>query len=302
MIHYALDHQALIDAINQELGSQAKQDSWWRRAHADFQRAVQERRFEKTHAYWSEIKGAFIELQHHKCAYCERPMAQGPNRAIDYDVEHHRPKSQTQAWPDAATVQRLKITYQVGQGRARGYPELAHQPSNYAVACKVCNSPLKADHFPLLGQAHQDSYDIAELNRVEQPAIPLPLGDWGEDPSGFLDFEGFVAVAGSADPAQRLRAQVVIDFFELNLRPDLLLGRAQAIALLHEHLRETQQPVLAHDVAQAQAWLQADLADSAPYAAAARAFAKLNGRNPARAREVARLAHQYLASKGACAR
>ena len=297
MIHYAVTLNELIAAINAALGTQARQDSWWGRAHADFRRAIRTKVHDKRKAYWSEVKGAFIALQHDKCAYCELPMPQGSKSRIAYDVEHHRPKSSTSPWPDAKTAQALSISYQVGAGRARGYPELAHHPFNYVAACKVCNSPYKGDFFPILGTAHPSSYLIDELNRREEPAIPLPLGDWGEDPEGFLTFEGFIAMPRHQSGPRRLRAQVVIDFFELNRRADLLLGRAATIALLYQHLKEVAQPDLAADVAEAQSWVDADTHEAAPYAAAARAFKALYDADRPRAVEAVRLANRYISTK-----
>lgn len=297
MIHYPISVEALVDAINTALGSQSRQDDWWFRAHADFLRAIKDRRFISAQAYWGEVKGAFMALQENKCAYCEQPMPQGSKSSIAYDVEHYRPKSSTKAWPDAKTRQRLAIGYDVGQGRARGYPELAHHPCNYAVACKVCNSPYKSDCFPILGKADEDEFDVAALKAAERPALPLPLGTWGEDPGSFLTFEGFIALPASPDPALRRRAEIVIDFFELNRRADLLLGRATAITLLYQQLKEVQKPELAADAVEAQAWVDACLVDGAPFSGAARAFHRTYKADPSKAVDIVRLANRYLARK-----
>ena len=297
MIHYQATLGQLVGAINATLGTVAKQNSWWYRAHSDFVRAVKQRTHIAKQAYWSEIKDAYITLQCNKCAYCETPMPEGSKALIAYDVEHHRPKSRTSAWPDAKKRQSLAIDYHVGSGRSRGYPELAHHPYNYAVACKVCNSPYKGSFFPILGKADDASYVVAVLNKHEHPTIPLPLGDWGEDPSAFLTFEGFIAVPASADAQSRKRAQVVIDFFELNRRPDLLLGRATAIVVAYQHLKELRDPDLATDVAMAQSWVDSDLREAAPYASAVRAFKHLFDTDEAKAREVARLANRYISKK-----
>jgi hypothetical protein len=297
VIHHAATIAQLTAAIEAQFDTPARAQAWWRKAHADVQRAIADGKHDQAAACWTDVKGAYIALQHDKCAYCELPMPQGAKSRIAYDVEHHRPKSRTRPWPDARTRQALGITYQVGAGRTRGYPELAHHPLNYLVACKVCNSPYKADRFPVLGQADPDGTDPRVLNQRELPAIPLPLGDWGDDPAAFLDFEGFIAVPAAGTPMQQLRAQIVIDFFDLNRRADLLLGRATAIALLHGHLKEVQAPDLARNAAEAQRWVDAALDASAPYAAAARAYHRLHLRNPARAGDVARMALRYVASK-----
>jgi len=124
---------------------------------------------------WSEVKGVYMKLQHHKCAYCERPMAESPEAKLEYDVEHFRPKSRVTPWPDEDTAKRLRIRYKVRSGAARGYPLLAHDPRNYAVTCKVCNSPLKADHFPIDGKpARSGSARSSMRGRSHSSSFP-----WG---------------------------------------------------------------------------------------------------------------------------
>ena len=39
---------------------------------------------------WSETKQVYIELQHSKCAFCEKPL----EGRIEQDVEHFRPKGE----------------------------------------------------------------------------------------------------------------------------------------------------------------------------------------------------------------
>lgn len=297
MIHHEVTLDELVGAINSALGNLKRQRAWWAKAHRDFLRAIDEQTHNAKQAYWSDIKEAYITLQCFKCAYCETPMPQGSKALIAYDVEHHRPKSTTSPWPTAEMVTLLGIRYKVNMGRRRGYPELAHHPYNYAVACKVCNSPYKSSFFPILGEPDASSYHVEQLNQKERPAVPLPLGDWGEDPASFLTFEGFIAVPASDDAQLRKRAQVVIDFFELNRRPDLLLGRAAAIVVAYQHLKELNQPDLASDTAMAREWVDGDLRPSAPFAAAVRAFKLLFDTDELRAREVARLANSYISKK-----
>ncbi len=297
MIHYPVTLSELVSAINRTLGTAKRRQAWWAKAYSEFLRAVSQRTHDSKRTYWSDIKEAYITLQCNKCAYCEAPMPHGSKALIAYDVEHHRPKSATTPWPTAEMIKVLGITYKVNAGRTRGYPELAHHPYNYAVACKVCNSPYKSSFFPILGKPDATSYDVVQLNKQERPAIPLPLGDWGEDPSQFLTFEGFIAVPASNDEQLRKRAQVVIDFFELNRRPDLLLGRATAIVLTYQHLKELNQLDLAPDVETARSWVDADLRQTAPFASAVRSFKVLFDTDEPLAREVARLANSYISKK-----
>ena len=44
---------------------------------------------------WSDIKQVYIDLQHTKCAFCEKPL----EGKIEQDVEHFRPKAAVAPWP-----------------------------------------------------------------------------------------------------------------------------------------------------------------------------------------------------------
>ena len=287
MIRYPLTQTALVDLVNQAC------PSWWQRSYADTQVAIKSRQHNTARQYWGDVKSVFIRLQGSKCAYCEKPMAQGSFNNIDYDVEHYRPKSSCKIWPTDAAKKRLGIDYVVNSGRSRGYPELAFHLFNYAVACKVCNSPYKSDCFPILGAPNEHDYDAGVLNASERPVIPMPIGDWGEDPSSFLDFEGFIAVAKDQTPAVKRRAQILIDFFELNSRRDILVGRATAIALAYKHLREEVNLDLAISEAQAQEWVSGVQLDTAPFAAAVRAFVRKYEQDKTAAKKIAQLAVQF---------
>src|ERR1700722_7822794 len=73
MIHYKIDREKLQAEIEKE---QSK-DKWWGKAYREFKKAIDTQTHDKKCEYWTEIKGAYIRLQHNKCAYCERPMAKG---------------------------------------------------------------------------------------------------------------------------------------------------------------------------------------------------------------------------------
>ena len=148
---------------------------WHERAAKRTRQARQRKRF-VGEGIWSEVKRVYMALQSHKCAYCERPMADSPHASIEYDVEHFRPKSRVTPWPDAKTARELRIRYKVRSGAAKGYPLLAHDPHNYVVTCKICNSPLKADHFPIDGEPSSAGSDITTLNAEEKPLLIYPLG------------------------------------------------------------------------------------------------------------------------------
>ena len=82
-----------------------------------------------------------MELQRHKCVFCERQLGHG---AIEHDLEHFRPKGSTAPWSPMALP-----THGVGAGRAEGYWWLSYDLGNYAASCKFCNSTLKSNRFPI---------------------------------------------------------------------------------------------------------------------------------------------------------
>lgn len=252
---------------------------------------------------WSRIKRVYMAAQHHKCAYCESPMPEGDDALIAYDVEHFRPKSQVTPWEGHNR-----------QGRRRGYWWLAHAPLNYAVSCKVCNSPLKADRFPVLGKAagapgkalvkvgcqtvFGDAWvrAIQKLNAQEQPVLIYPLANLDEDPQRLLKFNGAVAAARSRSGTRAVRARKTIAFFKLNVeRVDLMKGRARVITAMAEKLALLRTGTKAQR-ARRQVELEDMVADDAPFAACARDFLKLHARSPAKAREMAEAASDLLRS------
>ena len=273
---------------------EAEAPSWLNRAARRTQQARRLKRFTGT-GIWSEVKRVYMELQHYKCAYCERPLAKGQHANIDYDVEHFRPKSRVTPWPDPETAKRLRIRYKVKVGSPKGYPLLAHEPLNYAVTCKVCNTPLKSDHFPIDGEPSKAGADIAKLDAEEKPLLIFPLGTTGPAPDELITFEGVLPVPTKRSGYERKRAQVTIDFFELHLRTDLRDARAHLLVLLWETLQRArtgtpEQRLLAEGI------LKRSRRDF-PHAGCARAFLDLHARDPAKAEAYFIEAQRLLASK-----
>lgn len=286
-----------IPVTPEELARRIDQEApgWSARAAKRTQQARQQKRF-TGEGIWSEVKRVYMTLQHHKCAYCERPMAEGPHANIEYDVEHFRPKSRVTPWPDAKTARELRIRYKVRNGAAKGYPLLAHEPRNYVVTCKVCNSPLKADHFPIDGKPSRAGSDIAKLDAQEKPLLIYPLGMGNPAPEDLITFEGILPVPAKRGGHDRKRAQVTIDFFRLHLRTDLRDGRAHLLVMLWEKLERAkkgtpEQRRLATEV------LSAARQDDFPHARCARAFLDLYARDPTKAKEYYLAAHQLVTRK-----
>lgn len=195
-------------------------------------------------AIWSEVKFVFVELQCYKCIYCERPLAKtktgSPEKVlVEYDVEHFRPKNRVTLWPTPADLARrpsLGYSAPVHSGASGGYPHLAFEIGNYIVSCKPCNSSYKLDRFPISGVAGAMPDEISKLDAMEGPFLIFPFGERGEDPARFLEFFGALVRVKPPAGADRFRARVVIDFFELDTREDLLELRCAVIRELWPHL------------------------------------------------------------------
>lgn len=291
MIRIPVTSQELKRLIEQEV------PGWLERAATRTRQARKQKRFTGP-GIWSEVKRVYMALQHHKCAYCERPMAEGPHANIEYDVEHFRPKSRVTPWPDPKTAKELPIRYKVRSGATKGYPHLAHDPHNYVVTCKVCNSPLKADHFPIEGTASTAGSDIAKLNAEEKPLLIYPLGMTDPGPEALITFEGVLPVPARRSGHDRKRAQVTIDFFRLHLRTDLRDARAQLLVLLWDKL-QLEQKGTSEQRRLAREAISALRQSEAPHAGCARAFLELYARDPAQAKAYYLEAHKLLVSKKA---
>jgi hypothetical protein len=100
---------------------------------------------------WGKIKRIYIELQHSKCGFCEKPLEGN----IEQDVEHFRPKTEVRHWDVPARLATLEVVVrQPADGSSEpGYTQLAYSPFNYLMACKTCNTTLKKNFFPIEGAA-----------------------------------------------------------------------------------------------------------------------------------------------------
>ncbi len=177
-------------------------------------------RFGESSSIWSEIKTVFIELQHQKCAYCERSLPGETFGLAEYDLEHYRPKGRVQVWP--APTDGLNYSFQTGVDNPTGYYWLAYGLGNYAVACKSCNSGLKLDRFPIAGTRGTTVTSIAMLNKTEKPFLIFPIGLTDDNPRDLIGFLGAVPSPKAKTGRKQRRAQVTIDFFRLGLVLKLL--------------------------------------------------------------------------------
>lgn len=310
MIRIEISDEALLAAIEKA------KPGWLRRARDRRDAVLAAGRIAESDAIWSEIKEVFILLQAHKCIYCERPMPKTDSEsadkvAVDYDMEHYRPKSRVTAWPTQETIQRRPGvgSYQgsVRAGSAEGYLRLAFEPSNYMVACKVCNSSYKADRFPIAGTPDTISTDIAALDSIERPLLLFPFGERGVEPRAYFRFLGTMVYPRALRTTARtrravgaykqLQAQVTVDFFELDTREDLIELRCYLIQALWPQLENLSsldevERTLARDFVRA-----VRLQQRFPQMAWGRAFIALYRKDRGAARTWYQAAAQYLSTK-----
>jgi hypothetical protein len=271
--------------------------TWLSRASERTEHFREVGRYDEESGIWSEIKEVYMELQHHKCAYCERRLAGPPFGDVEHDVEHFRPKSSVKAWPTATITSERGISYTFATGEAAnpGYYLLAYSPLNYTTACKTCNSPLKANYFPIAGARNTTGEDPTLLGG-EEAFLIYPLGSFDTDPEEILTFDGIIPSPVKKTGKTARRAKVIIDFFELDNREELRRERSSVIVWLWiaHRLLSTGGPV---DRSFAQKSIDNMTAPGSPHTSCARAFLKLIGENPTRAEVIATEANDYLGSE-----
>lgn len=232
MIRYPLDLAQLENDI-------AAIDPRWRsKTRRRTNKFVRSGRYEEKSSLWSVVKPAYMETQHHKCVFCERQFENGQYGKIEFDLEHFRPKGSVNAWPDDNRHPNLSYPFPTGENSVTGYYWLAYEPTNYAASCKVCNSALKSNYFPIAGDRATALAVAPELGN-EQPYLCYPLGSDDADPEDLITFVATTATPKATDAHMRRRGQIIIDFFDLNGRELLHRQRAQMISLVGGALAQT---------------------------------------------------------------
>ncbi|HEV7504535.1 MAG TPA: hypothetical protein VGS07_06470 [Thermoanaerobaculia bacterium] len=234
--------------------------------------------YEEEAGTWSVIKGAYMKLQHAKCAYCERKAGEDDESKIEHDVEHFRPKSKVREWPP----KKRKLTYSFATGEAAdvGYYLLAYNLFNYAVACKKCNTIYKSDYFPIAGKARVVDRDEAQDLAAEEPFLIYPVGDVDEDPEDLITFQGLIPMPRHDAGRPHDRARVTIDFFKLDVRSELIFQRALILKSLYwalDDLKTAQDP---RRRKAAQQTVDLALSPASPHTSCARAFHALCTEDP----------------------
>jgi hypothetical protein len=192
-------------------------------------------------SHWGKIKQVYIDLQHSKCGFCEKPL----EGKIEQDVEHYRPKGKVTAWkaprPLAKVIadEGLGVVQPADGSDEPGYALLAYHPGNYLMACKNCNSILKKNFFPVAGKRDSAGTNPARM-KAEKPYLIYPIGDGDEDPESLIRYDGLSPQPVARTGFGRLRALVTIEVFKLDdwrTRKMLLRGRAHLIRELYLALR-----------------------------------------------------------------
>lgn len=251
---------------------------WLQRAAERTAQFIAAGKYEESSSIWSEIKPVFMALQANKCVFCELQLQSGDLGRIDHDLEHFRPKSSVKSWP----LKKSKVSYDFDTGgKGDGYYWLAYDLANYATSCKVCNSPLKSNNFPINGPRateHRRPRDLTD----EQSFLCYPIGDLDTDPQALVSFLVTTAVPASKDTMLARRGRIIIDFFGLNEREDLHRGRARMIMILGEALKAIAE---GRDVERNRLIAAKVVASDVPHTSCSRSFARMWQEDEGKARE-----------------
>lgn len=223
MIRYDTDAARLLADIS------TIDSRWAAKAATRTAKFVRAGSYSEKSSLWSTVKPAYMKAQWSKCVFCERQFENERYGKIEFDVEHFRPKSSVVAWPSPTLHPNLSYAFATGAA-ATGYYWLAYDVENYAASCKVCNSALKSNYFPIAGNRGAAGGNFAAL-AFEEPFLCYPLGTLDDDPEDLVSFIATTATPKAADGHRRRRGQVIIDFFDLNGREQLHRQRAQMISM-----------------------------------------------------------------------
>ncbi len=300
MIRYAVTSKALREEI------EAHKAGWLERAREKTIEVRKKGHVDEDDGIWSEIKAVYARLQFYKCVYCEKPMPQEEvdgeagfgKGAVEYDVEHYRPKNRVKDWPTAAVKAQRKIDYddEINAGESAGYVRLAFDPDNYGLSCKTCNSGHKSDSFPIAGATKKSLIKHAALDAHERPLLMLGIGENVEDPEEVLGWVGPLPFARKKSGYEHLRARVCIDFFALDTRSDLMLQRAILITLLWGKLEERASAIGA-EKQRLDGVVQGFTASKMYFCACARAYTALHAKDRSQADALQLRCQEYLVSR-----
>lgn len=280
MIRYPISSADLKDSIT------ATSATWFDRAATVLENLPDVPESSDFKGIWSEIKEVYMDLQHSKCAFCEKPLE---NR-IEQDVEHFRPKSEVTQWtPPQDLIDAGVVVKQPADGEPEmGYRFLAYHPFNYAASCKNCNSVFKGNFFPL-GKSRKTEAKRPPADSTEEPFLIYPIGDSDENPEDLITYEGMSPMALPTTGRGRLRALVTIAIFKLGdpvERKIFFQERARAIERLFFALEAIAANASAETVALAQTAVDRCVQPSSPFSSCLRCFRRLYEASQDDARQV----------------
>ncbi|RYZ86423.1 MAG: hypothetical protein EOP06_14505 [Proteobacteria bacterium] len=265
MIRYPWNDEAVEQAIS------LIDQNWLGKAAERTDALIRLGRYEEKSSIWSKVKPVYMKLQQNKCIYCEQQMEGGTYGPIEWDLEHFRPKSNVEPWPN--TTRHPEVTYDIPLGDASlaGYYWLAYDLHNYAASCKVCNTIFKLNFFPTLNERAQVQRTDENL-RGEGSLLCYPLGERDEDPENLITYTLTMAIPKYQNGPENLRARVIIDFFGLNRRDYLHKQRAQMIGAVGTLLAERDRGEMSEVIMAELACMERS---HIPHAACVRAFIRL---------------------------
>lgn len=291
MIRYETDADQILKGID------TIDPKWKTKAEARTKKFIKAGGYAEKSSLWSTVKPVYMRMQWNKCVFCERQFENERYGKIEFDVEHFRPKSSVVAWPSPTAHPHLGYAFGTGGGSGAGYYWLAYDVENYAASCKVCNSTLKSNYFPIAGARGAAGSDVSVLT-AEEAFLCYPLGDLDENPEDLITFVATVAKPRAPDGQQRRRGQVIIDFFDLNGREQLHRQRAQMISLFGGALAAAQ----AGTATAADRNLISRMDQPAlPHAACVRAFRRLYDDDPSEGDRVYDACREYVFDQTASA-
>ncbi len=151
--------------------------------------------------HWNEpdVRGALYTAQGRACAYCGCALPRNDRG----DVDHFRPKSSVR-----------------GERAHGGYWWLAYDFTNYLLSCRICNSTLKSDRFPIRTGCKRCTFDIRDRLVEEQRLLLHPLTD-PIDNWLYVDWKGDLCKIGpnpkvALSDDQRDMIAETISFFKVN--------------------------------------------------------------------------------------
>lgn len=286
MIRYPCDQARL------EADIRAEDARWFEKAKKRAESLVRLGCYDEKSSIWSSAKPAFMQLQMNKCVYCERQFENKEFGAIEFDLEHFRPKGAVKVWPDPQVHPNLSYGIHTGHASGTGYYWLAYDLQNYAASCKVCNTIFKLDYFPVSHARGSATHPVAAL-ASEKPFLCYPIGTIDDDPEDLVTFRVTTAVPAQKSGHGRQRGRIIIDFFGLNDREVLHRERARMISIFGGALlAESKGHATSHDKQ-----LISKMGSSMlPHSACLRAFRKFWAANATLAEEAYQLCREYAVS------